>query len=247
MNENDVRLLIAESLERISPQHTGKVSNKHVWREIADLRQLAEPRSPECCECSGPAEFEIFDHNERRPDCGSTLACEKHVGSLLGSVPPTKPTGPWTVVALDGPATPKVEPKPKFEVGQWVEHEWGTRGRVVDLMDGTRLEIRLPESSHLASNTVGFKPCSPVCTVEQLSILPGDKVQMDEILVGEDGKPLPQNLQCSGREGTVVNVDGRFSLYLDLGYRTGPPCSRKVYRWNLHIIECGPSGPGGQR
>jgi len=111
MNENDVRLLIAESLERISPQHTGKVSNKHVWREIADLRQLAEPRSPECCECSGPAEFEIFDHNERRPDCGSTLACEKHVGSLLGSVPPTKPTGPWTVVALDGPAMPKVEPK----------------------------------------------------------------------------------------------------------------------------------------
>ena len=54
-----------------------------------------------CLECGKPAEFEIWDQNERRPDCGSTLACEQHVGVLLGSVPPTKPTGPWAVYAIE--------------------------------------------------------------------------------------------------------------------------------------------------
>ena len=184
MNANEVRLLIAESLAGISPQHTGKVCNKHVWREIADLRQLAEPEKPE----------------------------------------------------------------PKFEVGQWAEHErYACHGPITRLLNNQTMEIRPVGRSLLTDFASEFKACSPVCTAEQMSILPRDKVRVDEILVGEDGKPLPQNLQCSGREGTVVNVDGRFSLYLDLGYRTGPPCSRKVYRWNLHIIERGPSGPGGKR
>ena len=50
--------------------------------------------------CSKIAEFEIYDSNERRPDCGATDACEEHVGALLGSLPPTQPIGPWTVITI---------------------------------------------------------------------------------------------------------------------------------------------------
>jgi hypothetical protein len=50
--------------------------------------------------CGKNAAFEIYDNNERRPDCSFTDACEEHVGALLGSLPPTEPKGPWTVVAI---------------------------------------------------------------------------------------------------------------------------------------------------
>jgi len=51
--------------------------------------------------CQADAEYEIFDENERRPDCGYTDACAKHVGELLGSVPPTQPVGPWRVFCIE--------------------------------------------------------------------------------------------------------------------------------------------------
>lgn len=50
--------------------------------------------------CDRPAEFEIYDQQERRPDVGFTDACEDHVGLLLGSVPPVLPVGPWSVYIL---------------------------------------------------------------------------------------------------------------------------------------------------
>lgn len=55
-----------------------------------------------CCliGCDKKATVEIYDGNERRPDCGVTDSCDDHVGHLLGSVPPTSPTGPWTVVLI---------------------------------------------------------------------------------------------------------------------------------------------------
>ena len=53
-----------------------------------------------CQLCEKPAEFEIHDHNERRPDVGGGVACVDCLGQMIGSVPPTPPTGPWTVVAL---------------------------------------------------------------------------------------------------------------------------------------------------
>ena len=52
-------------------------------------------------ECEKDAEFEIYDHKEQRPGMGATAACEAHVGVFLGAVPPTEPTGPWTVCAID--------------------------------------------------------------------------------------------------------------------------------------------------
>ena len=57
----------------------------------------------ECCfvGCGKPATFEIYDENERRPDCACTDACDDHVGRLLGSVPPTNPIGPWRVIAIE--------------------------------------------------------------------------------------------------------------------------------------------------
>lgn len=56
-----------------------------------------------CCHvgCNKPAVFEIYDNNDSRPDgSGITDACEDHVGTLLGSVPPVNPAGPWTVVSI---------------------------------------------------------------------------------------------------------------------------------------------------
>jgi len=55
-----------------------------------------------CCKigCESVATFEIWDENERRPDIGPTDSCEKHVGDLLGSVPPTEPIGPWRVMVI---------------------------------------------------------------------------------------------------------------------------------------------------
>lgn len=80
--------------------------------EHADLRAAPEQRRGHryCCflGCPKPAEFEIWDENERRPDIGATDACEDHVGALLGSLPPVEPTGPWRVVVL-------AQEKPKEE------------------------------------------------------------------------------------------------------------------------------------
>lgn len=44
------------------------------------------PKKLECCYigCNYSADFEIIDMAERRPDVGFTLACENHVGALLG-------------------------------------------------------------------------------------------------------------------------------------------------------------------
>ena len=50
--------------------------------------------------CEKTAEFEIWDETERRPDVGPADSCEEHVGTLLGSVPPTDPVGPWRVIAI---------------------------------------------------------------------------------------------------------------------------------------------------
>jgi hypothetical protein len=80
--------------------------------------------------CGARAVFEIFDTNEQRPDHCGTLACQDHLGSLVGSVPPTEPEGPWTVynypyvaaqarvkaqpkVQAKVQAKRKVQPKPK--------------------------------------------------------------------------------------------------------------------------------------
>ena len=55
-----------------------------------------------CCQvgCGKDAVFSIFDSNEQRPDIGGTDACYDHVGALLGSTPPTEPTGPWTIYVI---------------------------------------------------------------------------------------------------------------------------------------------------
>jgi hypothetical protein len=58
-----------------------------------------------CCfvDCPKDAEYEIHDQGERRPGVGATDSCKDHVGDLIGSVIPTKPTGPWIVVVVDKP------------------------------------------------------------------------------------------------------------------------------------------------
>ncbi len=56
---------------------------------------MAEKCQVEGCETD--AVFAIFDTLEPRPDVTGTLACEKHVGELIGSVAPTEPNGPWGI------------------------------------------------------------------------------------------------------------------------------------------------------
>ncbi len=55
---------------------------------------------PEKCQamgCDRNAAFSIFDTLEPRPDVTGTFACEEHLGSLIGSVEPTEPNGPWGI------------------------------------------------------------------------------------------------------------------------------------------------------
>lgn len=54
---------------------------------------------PQCCNvgCLAPADFEVEDQGEERPDMRLTYSCELHLGAMVSSVPPTKPGGPWIV------------------------------------------------------------------------------------------------------------------------------------------------------
>jgi len=86
-----------------------------------------------CCfvGCDLDAEFEIWDQKERRPDIGPTPACELHVGSLLGSVPPTQ-SDKWLVCTLRSRAMRnKYEAMGCRETSTWVLRTepvlWGDR------------------------------------------------------------------------------------------------------------------------
>jgi len=153
-------------------------------------------------------------------------------------------------------AMPKVEPKPKFVVGQWAmaggirrrisSTRWSEAGRYwryVLSSTGT-MHADYPESE--------MTPCSPVCHVEQLCIGPGDKVRLEGVPVGRDGKPMVQEpcfvcpeLDRAGEEGTAGTTDGRFGVRVDFRSQFGSD-SVWVYRWNLHLVKRGPSGPGGK-
>jgi hypothetical protein len=68
------------------------------WR----ILRHKSPKVRRCCfvGCTKNAEYEILDHKEERYDMGTTDACEEHVGELIGSFPPTKPNGPWTITVI---------------------------------------------------------------------------------------------------------------------------------------------------
>ncbi len=57
----------------------------------------------QCCfeGCHKEAAYMIFDTMETRYDLAETHSCVLHVGKLIGSVPPTDPTGPWTIYVID--------------------------------------------------------------------------------------------------------------------------------------------------
>ena len=74
-------------------------------------------------------------------------------------------------------AMPRVEPKVEFRVGQWVEHSFRRpeKGRVVSISPvGRTLDIEVLGGEQFCDSQDEFKPCSPVCTAEQMSILPSD-------------------------------------------------------------------------
>jgi len=67
------------------------------WRALIAEAEATKVEKCQVEGCGKDAVFAIFDTQERRPDITGTLACEDHLGSLIGSVPPTSPDGPWSI------------------------------------------------------------------------------------------------------------------------------------------------------
>lgn len=65
------------------------------------MKENTNNRKLPCCYlgCEMPAVFMIFDVADGCPDA-FTHACAKHLGDLIGSIPPKEPTGPWEITLL---------------------------------------------------------------------------------------------------------------------------------------------------
>ncbi len=106
-----IELALAELLDMILEYYPDSKFTKEIdgvniiYKEqvcgVSDMCPGISKSSKRCCfvGCDKAAEFEIYDSNDKR-DCNYTHACTDHVGHLLGSVPPTKPDGPWTIVII---------------------------------------------------------------------------------------------------------------------------------------------------
>jgi len=73
---------------------------------------------PHCChigEPKHPADLEITDEGERRPDMAITHSCHEHLAEMIGSVPPTEPVGPWVVRQLTDGEPKKTTTMEAFE------------------------------------------------------------------------------------------------------------------------------------
>lgn len=147
----------------------------------------------------------------------------------------------WTVNIEPAP----VEKPAKFQVGQLVESRNGLRGRIESVdesMFGPMVRW-YPEGEKPFSCRLGatLKPCSPVCTAEQKSILPGDEVQVDDVLVDNYGVPFDDFRQAR-IEGGVIEIPSRWTVKIQTPFGE----IRTVYRWNIaRIVKPGPDGPGG--
>jgi len=84
--------------DTISVQHETHELSKAIEGEPR-IRQAASEQTT----CTAQADFEILDEGERRPDMGVTYSCSQHVGTLIGSTPPTDSIGPWQVKAINDP------------------------------------------------------------------------------------------------------------------------------------------------
>ena len=138
-------------------------------------------------------------------------------------------------------AMPRAEPE--FQVGQWVEHSFRRpeKGRVVNIsLVGRTLDIEVLGGEQFCDSQDEFKPCPPVCTAEQMSILPGDTVRVDDVPV--DAQGLPYDSDFVVRTGEIIEVHGRWNVGLQTSWGT-----KILSRWNIaSIVERGPNGPGGK-
>ena len=166
----------------------------------------------------------------------------------LGQENDAEPEKPEKVEAAVA-AMPRVEPKMKFQVGQWVQDSCQVpcKGVVVAGPDRKGIfAIKWATGSPKGITEKYYsplKPCSPVCTAEQMSIGEGDEVQRNEIPVGIDGVPFAPAPNDPIR-GLVVDTEERFRLRI----RWDGGNEWYDYRWNIaSIIKRGPDGPGGQR
>lgn len=101
-----------------------------------------------CCAvgCDAPAEFEIYDSNEHRADIGPVASCEKDVGGLIGSAPPTEPSGPWMVYAINT-IVERTCPWCRDPIQIKEHHPLGSRWRCP--LCGGRLQWKADESGYL--------------------------------------------------------------------------------------------------
>lgn len=238
MNANEVRLLIAESLAGISPQHTGKVCNKHVWREIADLRQLAEPEKPRFV-----VGDEVLDRGDNRHTIRVGPKWKMSWDENLEQWWYQTEDGCWRREKTLARAS---KPEPKFEVGQWVQTPSGHRCRIqFSSCSACGWEYRFSEPGHWFAGAE-LSPCSPVCTAEQMGVGIGDRVWLDAIPVGPDGIPLFCGIHAADRGVKVLSVWALDRFRVEVQFQSG--CATQTcYRWNIaRIVKRGPSGPGGK-
>jgi len=138
----------------------------------------------------------------------------------------------------------KPEPKVEFQVGQWVQDSCQVpcKGVVVAGPDRKGIfAIKWATGSPKGITEKYYsplKPCSPVCTAEQMSIGVGDKVRVDDVPV--DAQGLPYDSDFAGRTGEIIEVRGRWNVGLQTSWGT-----KILSRWNIsEIVERGPDGPG---
>lgn len=74
---------------------------KAIWNDIAKELQKRAERKLKCQNCEEDAVYLIIDTKETRHDIQESHSCERCLGKLIGSVPPTKPEGPWHIYLIE--------------------------------------------------------------------------------------------------------------------------------------------------
>jgi len=188
------------------------------------------------CDCGRPIAGIIVDA------AGNTVEAHKNEGLWVVETPRgaqlvnPRPLG-------DGEDVAEAErPKPKFEVGQWVECMDDTKYRgVVVHVDGQRVILRDPygpaEASrkypHWVQPVDSVTPCSPVCTGAQLAIRVGDEVKV----TGNwrfDGKPRGGRDKYQDKTGKVTGIVMEGCIFVTVISADIP--AEKFNIWNLEPV-----------
>jgi len=90
-----------------------------------------------CCEpgCGAPAEFEIHDTNDHRPEA-PPISCAKHLGGFMSSAPPVEPEGPWSVYNYIKPVEEHNKMKTQWNFKNAARPQGSSNGFWYDIANG---------------------------------------------------------------------------------------------------------------